>query len=89
MISTCLITEIKQQLDVSTWMDDRLSALLVSLMASQLMLVVQNPFQPCLSFGMLDIMWSFGVFDISLLLYPELRACKIINYSLPQKNYKI
>ena len=32
---------------VSTWMGDRFSALLVSLMALQLMLVDQNPFRPC------------------------------------------
>ena len=36
----------------STWMGDRFSALLVSLMALRLTLVDRNPFWPCLSSGL-------------------------------------
>ena len=47
-MSTCLITEVKRQCAMLVLMGDRLSALLVSLMALQLMLVDRNPFRPCL-----------------------------------------
>ena len=38
---------------VSTGMGDRFSALLVSLMSLQLVLVDQNPFQPCFQYTLL------------------------------------
>ena len=48
VMSICLITEVKRQwAEVSPGMGDRLSALLVSLMALGLALVDRNPFWPC------------------------------------------